>query len=36
MMALRGTNIVSVSFEEALSGSNKLNLELYRLSRLFH
>ncbi len=36
MVALRGTNIVTVSLEEALSGSNKVNVELYRLSRLFH
>lgn len=36
MVALRGTKIVSVSLEEALSGSNRLDLELYRLSRLFH
>ena len=36
MVALRGAKIVSVSLEEALSGSNRLDLELYRLSRLFH
>lgn len=36
MVAVRGTKIVSVSLEEALSGSNRLDLELYRLSSLFH
>lgn len=36
MTALRGTSIVTVSLEEALTGSNKLDLELYRLTRLFH
>jgi phosphofructokinase-like protein len=36
MTALRGTNIVIVSLDEALTGSNKLDLELYRLTRLFH
>jgi 6-phosphofructokinase 1 len=36
MVALQGTKIVSVSLEEALSGSNRLDLELYRLTRLFH
>jgi 6-phosphofructokinase 1 len=36
MTALRGTNIVIISLDEALTGSNKLDLELYRLTRLFH
>lgn len=36
MVALRGTKIVEVPLEEALAGSSRLDLELYRLSRLFH
>jgi 6-phosphofructokinase 1 len=36
MLAVRGKQIVSVPLEEALTGSNRLDLELYRLSRLFH
>ncbi len=36
MVAAQGTKIISVSLEEALSGSNKLDLQLYRLTRLFH
>jgi phosphofructokinase-like protein len=36
MVALRGTKIVEVPLEEALAGSMPLDLELYRLSRLFH
>ncbi|MBI3997669.1 MAG: 6-phosphofructokinase [Armatimonadetes bacterium] len=35
MVALRGTKIVTVSLEEALAGTSPLDLELYRLSRLF-
>lgn len=36
MVALRGTKIVTVSLEEALAGTNRLDLQLYQLSRLFH
>ncbi len=36
MMALRGTKIVSVTLEEALSGTSPLDPEVYRLSRFFH
>lgn len=36
MVALQGTKITMVSLEEALSRSNTLDLELFRLSRLFH
>ena len=36
MVAVRGTKIVSVRLEEALTGTSRLDLELYSLSRLFH
>ncbi|MDR7522854.1 MAG: ATP-dependent 6-phosphofructokinase [Armatimonadota bacterium] len=36
MVAVQGTRIVTVNLEDALSGSKRLDLELYRLSRLFH
>jgi phosphofructokinase-like protein len=36
MVALRGTKIVTVSLEEALTGTSPLDLELYRLTKLFH
>jgi 6-phosphofructokinase 1 len=36
MVAVHGTKIVSVDLEEVLAGTNKLDLQLYRLTRLFH
>jgi 6-phosphofructokinase 1 len=36
MVALRGTKIVTVSLEEGLVGTSPFDLELYRLTRLFH
>lgn len=36
MLAIHGKKIVSVNLEDAMSGSNRLDLELFRLSRLFH
>ncbi|MDR7419573.1 MAG: ATP-dependent 6-phosphofructokinase [Armatimonadota bacterium] len=36
MVALRGTKIVTVSLEDALTGTSRFDLELYRLTKLFH
>jgi phosphofructokinase-like protein len=36
MVALRGTKMTLVPLEEALGGSNRLDLELFRMTRLFH
>jgi 6-phosphofructokinase 1 len=36
MVALRGTKIVTVSLEEALTGTSRFDLELFRLTKLFH
>ncbi|MDR7455618.1 MAG: 6-phosphofructokinase, partial [Armatimonadota bacterium] len=36
MVAVQGTKIVTVSLQEALAGTNRLDLQLYQLSRLFH
>jgi len=36
MVSLRGTKIVTVSLEEGLAGTSPFDLELYRLTKLFH
>jgi 6-phosphofructokinase 1 len=36
MVALRGTKIVTISLEEGLTGASPFDLELYRLTKLFH